>query len=71
VLSIITGGGKWVEIAIRMSLSHRSGVGGKEALRDKLPGEIAGLQSGESATSWAQGALAAKNRLGGANRFCH
>jgi ERF superfamily protein len=33
------------------------------ALRDRLLGEIAGLQSGESATNWAQGALAAKNRL--------
>jgi ERF superfamily len=28
------------------------------ALRDRLLGEIAGLESGESATSWAQGALA-------------
>jgi ERF superfamily len=34
------------------------------ALRDRLLGEIAALQSGESATNWAQGALAAKNRLG-------
>src|SRR5262249_41107199 len=34
------------------------------ALRDRLLGEIAGLQSQESATNWAQGALAAKNRLG-------
>jgi len=34
------------------------------ALRDRLVGEIAGLQSQESATNWAQGALAAKNRLG-------
>src|SRR5262245_31026743 len=33
------------------------------ALRHRLLGEIAGLQSGESATNWAQGALAAKNRL--------
>jgi hypothetical protein len=33
------------------------------ALRDRLVGEIAGLQSGESATNWAQGALAAKNQL--------
>jgi hypothetical protein len=33
------------------------------ALRDRLRGEIAGLQSQESATRWAQGALAAKNRL--------
>jgi ERF superfamily len=33
------------------------------ALRDRLLDEIAGLQSGESATNWAQGALAAKNRL--------
>jgi hypothetical protein len=33
------------------------------ALRDKLLGEIAGLRSQESATNWAQGALAAKNRL--------
>src|SRR5262249_47535046 len=33
------------------------------ALRDHLRGEIAGLQSQESATNWAQGALAAKNRL--------
>src|SRR5262245_15886001 len=32
-------------------------------LRDRLLGEIAGLQSQESATNWAQGALAAKNRL--------
>src|SRR5436190_11055186 len=31
------------------------------ALRDRLVGEIAGLQSQESATSWARGALAAKN----------
>jgi hypothetical protein len=36
----------------------------KAALRDRLLGEIAGLQSGENAASWAQGALAAKNRLG-------
>src|SRR5262249_44995807 len=34
------------------------------ALRDRLLSEIAGLQSQESATNWAQGALAAKNRLG-------
>jgi ERF superfamily len=33
------------------------------ALRDRLLGEIAGPQSHESATNWAQGALAAKNRL--------
>jgi ERF superfamily len=33
------------------------------ALRNRLLGEIAGLQSQESATNWAQGALAAKNRL--------
>jgi hypothetical protein len=33
------------------------------ALRDRLLGEIASLQSQESATNWAQGALAAKNRL--------
>jgi ERF superfamily protein len=33
------------------------------ALRDRLLGEIAGLQSQESATNWAQVALAAKNRL--------
>jgi hypothetical protein len=33
------------------------------ALRDRLLGEIAGLQSQESATNWAQGALAAKNQL--------
>jgi ERF superfamily len=33
------------------------------ALQDRLLGEIAGLQSVESATNWAQGALAAKNRL--------
>jgi hypothetical protein len=33
------------------------------ALRDRLLGEIAGLQSLESATNWAQGALAAKNQL--------
>jgi ERF superfamily protein len=33
------------------------------ALRDRLLVEIAGLQSQESATNWAQGALAAKNRL--------
>ena len=33
-------------------------------LRDRLLGEIAGLQSQESATNWAQGALGAKNRLG-------
>jgi hypothetical protein len=33
-------------------------------LRDRLLSEIAGLQSRESATNWAQGALAAKNRLG-------
>src|SRR5262249_54629576 len=34
------------------------------ALRDRLLGEIPGLQTQESATNWAQGALAAKNRLG-------
>jgi hypothetical protein len=33
------------------------------ALRDRLLGEIPGLQSVESATNWAQGALAAKNQL--------
>jgi hypothetical protein len=33
------------------------------ALRDRLLGEIASLESDESATNWAQGALAAKNRL--------
>ena len=33
------------------------------ALRDRLLGEIAVLQSQESATNWAQGALAAKNQL--------
>jgi hypothetical protein len=33
------------------------------ALRDRLLGEVAGLHSQESATAWAQGALAAKNRL--------
>ena len=33
------------------------------ALRDRLVSEIAGLQSQESATTWALGALAAKNRL--------
>jgi ERF superfamily len=33
------------------------------ALRDRLVGEIAGLQSQESATNWARVALAAKNRL--------
>jgi hypothetical protein len=33
------------------------------ALRDRLLGEIAALQSQESATNWAQGALATKNRL--------
>src|SRR5437763_6265651 len=32
-------------------------------LRDRLLSEIAGLQSQERATNWAQGALAAKNRL--------
>jgi hypothetical protein len=32
-------------------------------LRDRLLGEIADLQSQESETSWARGALAAKNRL--------
>ena len=31
------------------------------ALRDRLLGELAALQSSESATIWAQGALAAKN----------
>src|SRR5258708_942859 len=34
------------------------------ALRDRLLGDIASLESGGSATKWAQGALAAKNRLG-------
>src|SRR5262249_35909522 len=34
------------------------------ALRDRLVGEIAGLQTQENATNWAQRALAAKNRLG-------
>jgi hypothetical protein len=33
------------------------------AVRDRLMGEIADLQSQESATSWAREALAAKNRL--------
>jgi ERF superfamily len=34
-----------------------------EALRDRLLGEIANLQSEDSATTWAREALAAKNRL--------
>jgi len=34
------------------------------ALRDRLLGDIAGLQTQESATNWAQGVLAPKNRLG-------
>src|SRR5262249_54561631 len=33
------------------------------ALRDRLLGGVPGLQSVESATNWAQGALAAKNQL--------
>src|SRR5262249_8353703 len=33
------------------------------ALRDRLLGEIGDVHSQESATNWAQGALAAKNRL--------
>jgi len=33
------------------------------SLRDRLLGEVAELQSSESATTWARGALAAKNRL--------
>jgi ERF superfamily len=33
------------------------------ALRDRLLGEVAGLQSVESATNWAQGALTVKNQL--------
>jgi hypothetical protein len=33
------------------------------ALRNRLLAEIAGLQSAESVTNWAQGALAAKNQL--------
>jgi ERF superfamily len=33
------------------------------ALRDRLLGELTELRSSESATSWAHGALAAKNRL--------
>jgi hypothetical protein len=33
------------------------------ALRDRLLGEVAGLHSQESATNWAQGALAVKNTL--------
>jgi ERF superfamily len=33
------------------------------ALRDRLLGEIVSLQSEESATNWAQGALAVKNKL--------
>ena len=33
------------------------------AVRDRLLGELGGLPSQESVTSWAQGALAAKNRL--------
>jgi ERF superfamily len=37
--------------------------GESAALRDRLLGEIARLQSEESATNWAQGALAAKNQL--------
>ena len=32
-------------------------------LRDRLLGEITSLESGESATNWARGALAAKNQL--------
>jgi hypothetical protein len=37
------------------------------ALRDRLLSEIASLKSDESATNWAQEALAAKNRLGAAD----
>jgi ERF superfamily len=36
---------------------------GLAALRNRLLAEIAGLQSAESVTNWAQGALAAKNQL--------
>jgi len=43
---------------------HSDGNGRtRAALRDRLLGEIAGLQSVESVTNWAQGALAAKNQL--------
>jgi hypothetical protein len=51
--------GAAVKAANAAVLSHDESA----TLRDRLLGEIAGLQSQESATSWAQRALAAKNRL--------
>jgi hypothetical protein len=56
--------GEIAETAKRSGL-ERTGCfpGGSVALRDRLVGEIAGLQSQESATDWAREALAAKNRL--------
>src|SRR5262249_27770802 len=49
--------------APRAASTHVLSSDESAALRDRLLGEIAGLQSQESATNWAQGALAAKNRL--------
>src|SRR5262249_9366268 len=49
--------------AARAASTHVLSSDESAALRDRLLGEIAGLQSQESARNWAQGALAAKNRL--------
>jgi ERF superfamily len=49
--------------AVRTGSAPVLSLGESVALRDQLVGEVAGLQSRESATTWARRALAAKNRL--------
>jgi hypothetical protein len=56
------GNGK-MRAAARSPMSAVLPIDESAALRDRLLGEIAGLASPESATSWARAALAAKNTL--------
>jgi ERF superfamily protein len=49
--------------AVRATSASALSPDDSAVLRDRLLGEIRDLQSQETATNWAQGALAAKNRL--------
>jgi ERF superfamily len=57
------GGNGQARQAVRPASAPVLSLGESAALRDRLVGEIAGLQSHENATNWARGALAAKNQL--------
>jgi YqaJ-like viral recombinase domain len=75
VLSIITGGGKWVEMTIPMDPLYLSVLvsaekkfwrcvqSGEPPLREKLLLEIGSISSPDVAAAWAREALAAKNSL--------